>query len=219
MASLSQNKKDILKPKRRQLVRLQQTKNEVIYHDSIDLYSYLENLSTSSDVTDLSSQQFLKNAIASKSMDIEAHSIFNNDLYLGFKAPLNSKGKSVIFKLSDVNAMFSGEQKQGGIWQLLDLKDDTSGEPDMLSDMLLQGNRMLLLSVKTSKYPVSYLWSYHIGNKKLTKLATFKNLKAEGIAQSIFDENENVIVFDTGTKFASRHLILNTKDLAIAGGM
>jgi len=219
MASLSQNKKDILKPKRRQLVRLQQTENEVIYRGSIDLYSYLEKLSNSSDVTNLSSQQFLKNAIASKNMDIEAHSIFNGDLYLGFKAPLNSKGESVIFKLNDVNALFSDKQTQGGIWRLVDLKDDASGEPDMLSDMLLQANRILLLSVKSGKYPVSCLWSYRISDNKLTKLATFKNLKAEGITQSIFNEKENVIVFDTGSKSVSRYLILNTEDLAIAGGM
>lgn len=222
-SSLSYNKHNELKAKRRQLVRLEKIGDDVFYRGSVDLYAYLDEFSKSGESHSKSnnkSRKFLQNAIESHSMDVEAHSVYKGDLYLAFKAPLNTNGESVIFKFESIDKIFSGEKTQGAIWQSLSLKDRANGEATLISDMLLDGNRLLLLSVNGSRHhTASYLWALDLADKKLNMLAVFEDLKAEGITHSSVEENSHIIVFDEGSKSVSRQLVVNTEKLTVAGSM
>ena len=74
--------------------------------------------------------------------------------------------------------------------------------------MVIQNDQLFLLGVlKHHERSLSCLWNYTLNTKTLTKLATFPNLKAEGLSVSK-DLDEAMIVFDGGSEKLSCYTLL-----------
>lgn len=195
-ASLSHNRKGHLKTKRRKFIRFNYNDQGILEQDEVDLYAVLDRLSQNSPPSEMT--RFLSDAIKHRTMDIEAHMVMNNKLYLGFKAPLDSQGNTVILELSDINKLFSEQKIDGRIWQTVQMLSPETGEKTRLSDMLMLKESLLLTSVvRSSQKSRSYLWRYSLQDKSLTKIKTFPGLKLEGISPSS-DGKSLMIVFDEG---------------------
>ena len=170
----------------------------------IDLYEILRKLSNNATL-DIAVQKFLKRSIDHKSMDIEAHAVIEDALYLGFKSPLDRQGNTVILRVMGVNGLFAGTIGHVEIWQEFKLLESNSGKPALLSDMVVQNDQLFLLGVVNHRrHLMSGLWAYNIDKKNLSQLATFPDLKAEGIAIRQ-DLGEALIVFDGGAKNPSQY--------------
>lgn len=201
LSSLDKSKK-----KRRHLLRLSTDGNSVISDGQVNMYDVLEGLSKTAE--DLDTRQFLKTALRNKSIELEAHNVYQNDLYLGFKTPLNSRDETVILKLENIQGLFLGEPVKGRIWRSVSLLNPETGSPALLSDMLFYNGRLLLLGVSKGQGSISsHLWSYQPETSALRSLKTFDRLRAEGISATSKD-GEVVVVFDGDGKNASRFLPL-----------
>lgn len=210
LSSLSQNKKGKLKAKRRQFIRLVQDGPNMIYRDSLDLFHVLEQVATTTH--DPRTAQYLRDALQSQRIDIEGHGIRNGHLFLGFKAPRNDEGQTIILRITDLENVFAGNIPHGEIWKTVTLVDSKTGEPARLSDMLWLNNTLLLLGIlEETQPPVSYVWAYDHTHNVLNELATIPNMKAEGIYPTQ-QPNEYMLVADGGGKVASRYLTVNLKN-------
>jgi len=211
LASLSHNKKGKLKAKRRQFIRLERDGHTMTYRGAIDLFHVLEQLATTTH--DPRTAQFLRDALQSRSIDIEGHIVRNDNLFLGFKAPRDGLGQTVILRITDLDRLFSGHTPQGEIWHTITLADSQTGEPALLSDMLWVENTLLLLGIHEDRHnPVSYVWAYDHTTNVLRELTTIPNLKAEGISPTQH-YREYLLVADGGGKTASRYLTVNLDNL------
>lgn len=199
MASLYKNKK-----KRRQLLRLQVEGDSTKTLGSINLYKLLKILSNQSE--DSATRKFLKKALQEKTVNLEAHSVYQNNLYLGFKTPLSDLGETVIVKLDDVDMLFKGKLGSGAIWKKITLLDPQSGSPSLLSDMMFHNEQLMLLAVNTgASTSTSHLWSYRVASSKLNNVRSFSGLSAEGISETSVN-NELMVVFDGDGNSSSRFL-------------
>lgn len=201
-SSLSYNKKNELKSKRRKLLRFQYQKNKVSTQQEIDLFDVLTTIikdQPQSKVAD-----FLTQAMDDHSIDIESHFIKDNDLYLGFKAPFTNETSAVILKLNNVEALFADQKITAEIWQTIALKDPDTGEPTQLSDMLLIKDTLMLLSVSRTSTKNSHLWSYIPKDQTLKNLQQFSGVNAEGVTYRP-DLEAVVIVFDEGKDNFSKY--------------
>jgi len=204
-ASLSHNTSGKLKKKRKKFFRLTKNKNNLLFDTSVDLHQILITLSKTSVDTGL--RHFLQQSISSKNMDIESHFFIEDALYLGFKSPLNIENKSVIVKIKNI---FNKEDIDGEIWAEIDLNTDKNSN---ISDMVYINEKLLILSVSDrSNSKESYLTEYDVKNNRIKNIATFNDLKAEGISQSNSGENKYIIVFDEGGRSESRYLTLYVED-------
>jgi hypothetical protein len=206
LSSLSYTKKDQLKNKRKKLLRFKYKKQQVMHHQSVDLYKIL-NAIKDARTTDAKLAVFLTQAIENHSLDIESHFVKNNQLYLGFKSPFASSHKALIIKVHNVQALFEGKVPVATIWQRIALADPETGEPMQLSDMISVDNDLFLLSVSRSSEQKSVLWRYRLNDQILEDIQQFSGLKAEGISylreQALF-----TIVFDEGKNKPSKYLSL-----------
>lgn len=215
LASLSHNKKGKLKTKRRQFIRLERDGRNMTYRGSIDLFHVLEQLATTAN--DTRTVQFLRDALQSQEIDIEGHMVRNGHLFLGFKTPQNGQGQTVLFRIRDLDTLFSGNMPQGEIWDTVTLVDSQTGNPALLSDMLWVENTLLLLGICTDKQQsVSHVWAYDPTKRVLRELASIPDLKAEGISRTQ-NHDEYLLVADGGGKTASRYLTLNLENLTMGG--
>lgn len=204
MASLDGNKK-----KRRHLLHLRVEEDEAITRGSINVYKLLKTLSTTSN--DSATRKFLRKALQEKSINLEAHSVYQNNLYLGFKTPLSELGETVIIKLEDVSMLFKGKLASGSIWKKITLLDPRSGSPSLLSDMLFRNGELMLLSVNSKvSSNTSHLWSYQLASSALNSISSFSGLSAEGISRTHAND-ELMIVFDGDGKTSSRFLPFSVK--------
>lgn len=200
-SSLSYNKKDELKPKRRKLLRFKYQQNRVIWQQEIDLFAVLDTVKDSQ--PDSKAAAFLTQAMNDHSIDIEAHFVKDDALYLGFKSPAVS-GTSVIIKLNGLEAIFAGKTTVAEIWQTIALTDPDTGEPSQLSDMLLMGGQLILLSATKTPRKNSYLWVYALEDNQLKSIQQFPGVIAEGIAYRP-ELSSLVVVFDEGKDNASKY--------------
>lgn len=199
-SSLSYNKHDELKPKRRQLVRFKYNQQKIESAESVDLYTVFENIVLTQGKTELG--KFLKQSIDEHSMDIEGMFIKDYALYLGFKSPwLNQK--SVILKLGNVDSIFKLHVTTGEIWQSIALIDPETGTNTQLSDIALVDNKLILTSVKEKGAKNSYLWEYDLANQHLKLLEHYENAYAEGVAFTP-DSSKLMVVFDEGNNQISK---------------
>ncbi len=203
LSSLSHNKHDHIKAKRKKLMRFKYHKNQVTEQQDVDLYAALKQLSEQS--TDSNLVRFLKQAIGDHSLDIESHIVLNNDLYLGFKSPFIDAKKVLIMKIPDVNALFAGAIPSAEIWRSIALRDPETGGPMKLSDMVQVDGQWFFLGVSRSPIKQSVLWHYQAETGLLSATQSFLDLKAEGIAYNpkklLF-----TVVFDRGKNKRSRYL-------------
>jgi len=192
------------KKKRRHLLRLQTDGDKAVSDGQVNMYELLEGLSKSAE--DMPTRQFLKTALRNRSIQLEAHNVYQNDLYLGFKTPLNSRDETVILKLENVDSLFAGEPAKGTIWRSVSLLNPATGSPALLSDMLFHQGKLLLLGVSKEQGSISsHLWSYAPDTSSLRTLKTFDRLRAEGVSTTAKD-GEIIVVFDGGGKNVSRFL-------------
>lgn len=199
MASLHKNKK-----KRRHLLRLNVDQGKASAMGNINMYKLLKLVAAQSH--DMETSKFVTKALEDRSINLEAHSVYQNNLYLGFKTPLNESGETVILKLENVDQLFQGKLGQAGIWKKISLLDMRTGAPSLLSDMMFHDNQLLLLGVNNNPgLNDSHLWSYRLASSQLTNITSFRGLSAEGISRT-FDRNELMVVFDGDGKTSSRFL-------------
>ena len=202
-ASLSHNRSNKLKSTRRKLMRLRVDNQKVTTAESIDLYRLLEDLQKSPQ-SDTELRNFLEQAITDRSLDIEAHAVIDNVLYLGFKSPLDVNGNSVIVKIEDVARLFAGNSTQAKIWLRLNLKHAISSASSRLSDISFNGGALYLLSVsQQEEQNTSYLWKFDFASQLLTVLREFPGLRAEGLSIAP-NASGLIIVFDGDGKLPSQ---------------
>ncbi|MCK5830350.1 MAG: hypothetical protein KAH20_08610 [Methylococcales bacterium] len=202
LSSLSHNKKDKLKAKRRKLIRFKYQQHQVTEHQEIDLYKILVAIKDA-EKTNVQLASFLNQAIDNHSIDIEAHFIENNSLYLGFKTPFKDGKETLLIKIKDVESLFKGGIPQAENWQAFALLDPETGKPMQLSDMLMIDDQLFLLSSSRSTTKKSVLWRYHLANKTLKAIRHFSGLKAEGISYRP-EKSMFMVVFDEGGKKKSK---------------
>lgn len=210
LASLSYNNKGKLKKKRKRLLRFKYQNQTVSEQKSVNLYRVLKTISETQ--TDSRVREFLYNALSSHSMNIEAHFVNGDSLYLGFKSPRDRDNKTLIIKLSGLDSLFDGEIPQAEIWRTLPLFHPETGEPMQLSDMALVNGELLLLGTSRSNRKDSVLWRYQPWNNELESLKKLPGLNAEGVS---FDPESSriILVFDEGKKKHSKYLSLTNTDL------
>ena len=201
MASL-----DGKKSRRHRMLRLRLKESQFVVDGHINIYQLLKSLSVHSE--DGATRRFLKLALQQKSIELESHQIYRNDLYLGFKTPLNSQDETVILKLDNAQDLFEGRPPKGRIWRSISLLNPQTGSPALLSDMLFLEDSLLLLGVsQDAGSHSSHLWSYDLNTSSLLALQSFEELKAEGVGTTSTGD-ELIVVFDGGGKAASRYTTL-----------
>lgn len=156
--------------------------------------------------------KLLSQSIKDQTVDIESHLVIGNDCYLGFKAPRDNNDEAVFVKIDNLSGVFAGQATNAEIVLTGFLSNPVTGKATHLSDMILIGNELFLLSTQAGASTDSYLWRYTLGgyNPKLVK--TFANVKAEGITYNP-DASTFVVVFDEGGGKPSKFQLLNWKDL------
>lgn len=202
LSSQAVNKHGELKAKRRKLLRFVYQQGQVSKVQSIDLLEHLTAIQRANPHTPLG--EFLERGLREQSLDIEAHFIKDQQLYLGFKSPSTADGSTVIVKLADVNRLFSGSSTTAEIWQTLRLALPDSKQLTQLSEMLRVNDSLYLLSVGDTD---SYLWRYNATPQSLQLLKTFSAAKAEGIAYRA-DLEQFLVVFDAGKEHVSKYQFL-----------
>ena len=202
-ASLSLNSKNKLKRKRRQLMRLRLVETGIESADTLDLYRLLQDLRDSAQ-TDAGLGVFLNAALDHGRLDIEAHAVVDNRLFLGFKAPLDADGNTVILKLENVAGLFAGEPARAAIWQRLNLRHGFSSAVSRLSDFSFSGDVLYLLSVNQEDDRLSsYLWRFDLASRALSLVREFPGLRAEGLSVDAAGQDAT-IVFDGDGKLPSQ---------------
>jgi hypothetical protein len=114
-------------------------------------------------------------------------------LLLGFKAPL-LKGEAVILKLDGIEGILAGKpigDRDLAIWKTLALKHPKSGTACGISDLLLAGGDLYVLSTgsvdagegESKGGHAGDLWVLDAAGGKPRHLRDFGGLKAEGISR------------------------------------
>ena len=202
LSSLSRNKNDDLKSKRKKFIRFKYKNKKVKKQKEIDLYAVLKNIRDQQSSGDVAA--FLTKAIADHSMDIESHFVAGNALYIGFKSPSTGYFNTVIIKINNLDSLFSGEIPKAEVWETIELLDSEIGEPMKLTDMIRINNKLFLLSVSRSAVKKSTLWCYQLEDKVLTEVQKFPGLKAEGVAYRS-EKSLLTVVFDEGRHTRSKY--------------
>lgn len=151
-------------------------------------------------------RRFLKHAIKRKKVEVEAHAVVKDTLYLGFKHLSKKNKQSVILAITGIDALFSGSYEYAGIWRSLNLIDPETGLKTLISDMAFSSDKVYLLSViKTKQRHASFLWRYDIASSDLSHIKTFPEMSAEGVSVND-DQSRASVVFDGGKKGLSYFL-------------
>lgn len=154
----------------------------------------------------------LKDPLDKQTINIEAHIIVGNDLYVAFKAPLENARESIFVKFSNIAGMFQGQVPDVQIVLTLSLIPPGTNEITTPSDMILVDGDLLLLSTEKGKSPNSYLWRYSLSTQKLSLLNTFSQLQAEGITYYA-DSQIVAVVFDEGSNKVSKYQLFSLSEL------
>jgi multidrug resistance efflux pump len=210
LSSLSYNKNNKLKAKRKKLVRFKYHKDSVTSQQEVDLYEVLVDLGNVQTKTRLST--FLQKALSEHSQDIEAHFVKDGNLYIGFKAPHGDSKTTVIVELSNVATLFSGQKVAGKIWKEIELNDPETGKPSHLSDMVIIKDKIYMLSGTGKSVKNSFLWSYGLEDGKLSMRKKFPGVIAEGLAYRT-DIGAMAVVFDEGNQKQSKYQTLKFSDI------
>ncbi|HMU39444.1 MAG TPA: hypothetical protein PKE31_10555 [Pseudomonadota bacterium] len=147
--------------------------------------------------------------IASASVDIEALSFRQKDLYVGLKFPLTPSGDAIVLRVADVlSTLKTGTIRKEQVTKFAEfpLQVPAANGPGMvregISDMtFLPDGRLLLLGNSPKKLPPDgggALWMRNTDGS-LSLLRRFVGLKPEGIAMSA-SKTSLVIVFDNDRK-------------------
>lgn len=156
-------------------------------------------------------------------IEIESHFVDGNDLYIGFKAPVDTEGRSLVLVVSDVNSIFQARKISPlQISKVKWIDFAVQGEaPYRLSDLIRIKGRMYATTVNSSE-DGGAVWRLQESDGVLVaeQLKAFTNLKPEGIA---FDPEDSTlfVTFDLKqetAKFARIPLVINGSAAQAAHG-
>ncbi len=207
-SSQSYSKKGKLKPHRKKLFRLIRTETTLTLDAEVLLNDLLAE--AAQQAGDTVWAIFIRAAIADKSMDIETMFVpRDNELILGFKAPLGETGSTMFLRIRELGKMFSSQQlapENIAVWRNLSFTDAVTTEPARVTDGLyLNGSFYFLTYSKQGPISNSTLWRFDPRNDDLIGLKSFPRDKAEGLAYDSVRERF-MIVFDGGGKANSRFI-------------
>lgn len=191
-------------------IRFKYTQDQVTEQQEINLLDALKKYTTDHSKSPVA--KLLSQSLKDETVDIESHLVIGNDCYIGLKAPRDNNNEAVFIKIDNVAGIFAGQAINAEIVLTGFLSNPITGKATHLSDMILIGNELFLLSTQAGASTDSYLWRYTLGgyNPKLVK--TFANTKAEGITYNP-TANLFVIVFDEGGGNPSKFQLLNWADI------
>lgn len=208
LTSLSVNKSGKHKKRRNRFVRLKPLKNDFRVNDELDFNLILKRLSES-DNTSPKLSSLISTALKNKEIDIEAHAVIDNNLYIGLKKPLGDNGKSIIVKISDLHSIFENKKTSASLWQSIDFNSVSPDQNWQLSDFIMIDEQLFLLTVGDEpNIRSSAFWSFDIANQKLKLKKVFPNHSAEGISKTK-TPGTFMIVFDGGGKENSQYYLFN----------
>ncbi len=208
LASLSADKSGQSKKKRGKFVKLKSTDNGFRLVKAINFKRTLNRLIKSDD-TSGELRELISTAIKNKTLDIEAHAVVNNQLYIGLKEPVDDNSNSLILKVDDVNSVFQNKTTSIKLWHSLDFSSITPSLSWRLSDFIFIDDRVLLLTVGNKKnHHSSALWSFDIAEQKLELKEIFQHARAEGISMTS-RPGSFMIVFDGGGYKPSQYYLVD----------
>lgn len=142
-----------------------------------------------------------------RNLDIEGLTTRSGALYLGLKAPLDSEGRAMIWKIDSPRALFEDKNfDHAGITQWarirVDVEVDGKTTAGGISELLFlpDGKLALTSTPSTADGEAGALWrveSPESGTLNPILVKKFPGLKPEGIANS-FSPDKLMVVFDTG---------------------
>jgi multidrug resistance efflux pump len=202
LSSMSFNKQDKLKAKRKKLLRMRYQGHQVSEQQEIDLHDVLLRLSQDQPSSQLGT--FLTAALRDKSLNVESHFVRSGKLYIGFKSPQAPSGATVIAELDSLAALFAGQKVNAQVWAQIALVDPQTQQAARLSDMTWVNDKLVLLSVSGGSPKRSQLWSYAAGDRQAKLLKQLDGVAAEGVAYRP-DNATLTVVFDEGYQAPSKY--------------
>jgi multidrug resistance efflux pump len=198
--SHSRSRKGKLKKSRRLLLRVKRQGKRFALDGKVDLHTLLNSAAAAT-----VGAPWAKFIGGAADVDLEGLAYQDKALLLGYKAPL-SAGRSVILRLSQLDALFDKRQIPAGavsIFLRLRLQREGASRQEHLSGLTYRGGQLLITS--TAKGQGS-LWRLTKANTP-ELLRAFDGLRPEGLALSA-DPKQLIVVFDQGGKAASRFTLI-----------
>jgi len=199
-SSLSVNKKGELGTSRKLLIAVKREGDDFRLIQKADLYEFLKKSAKRNRKKDWAA--YILEAMSQGTLDIEGMFCHDRALYLGFKAPLRS-GRSVILKIDPIRDLFENKNPKGdqvSIWRTLLLKNDDSSPQERISDIFYQNSVLYIAGTSKNEgngQRSGSLWQMDQGTGELTRMATFKGHRPEGIGAGE-DEKTLLLSFDQG---------------------
>lgn len=141
-------------------------------------------------------------------LEIEGMTAHDGALYLGLKAPLDERGRALIWKLARPEELFAGKSLSSAGLSLfarapLPLGGDEDDARGGVAELLFSGRSLLIASTPSSGdratgalFAVADAASG--GELVPRKVTTFPGKKPEGLSLSLSDPKKVVVVFDNG---------------------
>lgn len=191
MSSQGLNKKGKEQKERNLLVRIDSINKKAGKSKSIELRPLLLAAIVSSKDSRL---QKIASTLERK-LDIESSFIKNGELFVGLKEPQPRPGVAFILRLGSITKVVDGNLDEVTVWKEVDFAAE-SGDQDLLSDMVWQGDTLFLSS--TTRSQNGRVWSWN-DSENLKVLQEFRGLKPEGLALDA-NKQDLLVLFDQGSK-------------------
>lgn len=195
-ASQSLSKRGRRPDKRQWLLRARLDGERLVATGKIRLYAAL--------VAGLSAEALAELGVG-PALDIEGIAWRDGDLLVGLKAPSDAAGRAVVWRLADVDALLD----RGGVdpaqrdaavtrFAAIALPTGSTGAPGGISDLLLEGDRLYLLSTWADGPPCGAAWRLDLppDGREPVRLADWDGYKPEALART--GDGGLVVLFDTG---------------------
>jgi len=201
-SSSSVNKKGKTKERRSRLMSLHRDKASFSLLKEIDLYSVLKAGAEKNSGKEWA--DFILNAIASDSIDIEGMFYRNGSLFLGFKSPFMDE-QSVILRIADVDAlMHTGTvfDDQISVWKKIALRCEDGSVQERISDLCYVGENLYITGTFVSNDAggrSGSLWRLDETTGTAARLMIFNGRAPEGVSTG-YDPDSLMVCFDGGSK-------------------
>jgi hypothetical protein len=140
----------------------------------------------------------------SDQLDVEGIAWHEDGLLLGLKAPLDEAGRARVWLLPAAETLFDEDSRPPSAplrtFTTLALPTCAAGAPGGVSDLLLEGSTLYVLSTPPDGPECGSAWAVDLSNPAATprKLADWSGLKPEGIARD--GAGDLLVFFDTGSR-------------------
>jgi hypothetical protein len=192
------------------LIRFKYQHDAVTEQQEVNLLEVLTKIVNDQPTSRLAN--LLSKTLKKQDVDVEAHLVLNNTLYLAFNTPLEKARDTVFVKFNHLADIFAGRPTSAEIVLTLTLPSPETGKPTLLSDMTLVGTDLFLLSVEKGASKDSYLWRYTLGEDKPNLVKAFSGIQAEGITY-FSGLSFLIVVFDEGNGNPSKYQVFNLAEL------